>query len=98
MSVIFVLLGLLIVAGAALLLVGKLDASPSGDESGGPTVPPTSGWSADAVERLKFRVVLRGYRMDEVDAVLASLAEELRSRSLREESDPDAASAYPATD
>ncbi|MDP4013014.1 MAG: DivIVA domain-containing protein [Candidatus Nanopelagicales bacterium] len=81
MSYVFVLLGLIVTLGAALVLLGRIDATPRTGRPAPQTFPPDGGWTAESVERLKFRVVLRGYRMDEVDSALASMAQELRSRT-----------------
>lgn len=65
MSLLFVVLGIAVIAGAFWLAVGRLDAElPNAtsdlkpDERGGEPA---------------FDVVLRGYRMDEVDATIAKL-------------------------
>lgn len=68
----FVLLVVAVIAGVALVAAGNLDrledVAPDRRPAAGPT----------------FDVVPRGYRMDEVDAVIAELQEEnarLRGRS-----------------
>jgi DivIVA domain-containing protein len=68
-----------VVFGAALALTGRWSVGTSGTDRPAPPVLPVVGdWSAEALETTKFRVGLRGYRMEDVDAALASLARQLR--------------------
>lgn len=77
----FVALAALIVLGAAMVLTGRWDPGLAGDERPGPPQLPPGPWEAAAVESLRFRVGLRGYRMEDVDAALAAIAADLRARS-----------------
>lgn len=81
MTAVFVLLGILVVLGAALVLLGRLDSAARDDPTESRTFPPPGGWTPESIGGLRFRVGLRGYRMDEVDAALESLASELRDRT-----------------
>lgn len=77
---VFVVLAVIVILGALLILAGRADAGMSDPDS---AVPPTLGdgpIDARAVETLRFRVGLRGYRMDDVDAAMAAMAAELRRR------------------
>ena len=75
MSWLIVVVGLLVMGGVALVLVGRIDASNAGLPESEPDLRP-SGESGN-----EFDVVLRGYRMDEVDARIADLEEQVRSLS-----------------
>lgn len=88
----FVLLG-------ALAVIGVVAAVATGRVRGGLDAPTTSRphrglpeqIGPDDVDAVRFSLALRGYRMDEVDAVLARLRDELAARddelgSLRAES------------
>ena len=55
------------------------DAPPDRPDLGLPQEPLT----ADDVDGVRFSMALRGYRMDEVDAVLTRLARELEDRDRR---------------
>ena len=55
------------------------DAPPDRPDLGLPQEPLT----VDDVDGVRFSMALRGYRMDEVDAVLARLARELEDRDRR---------------
>jgi hypothetical protein len=62
MTFVFVVLAILVIAGAAMLITGRF--SPSiGIENTGDYKPDAQG----------FDVTLRGYRMDEVDQKIAEL-------------------------
>lgn len=76
---VFVALAVLVILGAALVLTGRASAS-SMDTDAAPAPLPSGEWTASDIEGLQFRVGLRGYRMEDVDAALAALAADLRSR------------------
>lgn len=86
MSILLLLVLLAVVAAIALVASGRggslgdaePDRSPAGTLPEGPV-------DRSALERLRFTVAFRGYRMDEVDRVLARLAAELESRPARED-------------
>ena len=76
----FIAIAALVILGAALALTGRWGVGDSGSDRPGPPELPADGhWSSDDVANAKFRVGLRGYRMEDVDAALASLAQQLRS-------------------
>ena len=77
MAVVFLILVVLVVLGAALVLVGRWDASLA--DSGRPARPPLppQPWRADDIRTMEFRVGLRGYRMEDVDEMLRHLAAQL---------------------
>jgi len=71
MTIVFVVVGIAVVAAAALFVVGKFDASL-----------PDAGSDLRPDERAgdpAFDVVLRGYRMDEVDATIAELQSQIET-------------------
>jgi DivIVA domain-containing protein len=77
---IFIAITALVILGAALALTGRWGVGTSGSDRPGPPALPEDGhWTGDDVVNAKFRVGLRGYRMEDVDAALASLAQQLRS-------------------
>jgi DivIVA domain-containing protein len=76
----------------AVVVVGVVAAVAVGLVAGGLTAPvptsphrplPSSPVSPDDVDGLRFSLALRGYRMDEVDAALHRLREELADRDAR---------------
>ena len=69
MTVVFVLLAVLVIAGAFWIAVGRFDASLSPDAA---DLRPDKRGGEPA-----FDVVLRGYRMDEVDATIADLQNQI---------------------
>lgn len=91
MTLLLVFLGVAVLGLTALFVVGRL--RPPGEGSG---PAPASGFDepearlpavllppqpvAEDIARLRFSVGLRGYRMDQVDAVLSRLATALRER------------------
>jgi len=78
--VFFVLLALAVLAGIALVAAGRGDALLAARPDRPPLDLPSRPLTAADVADLRFPVGLRGYRMDEVDAVLDRLAEELTQR------------------
>ncbi|GAA4660119.1 DivIVA domain-containing protein [Kineococcus glutinatus] len=81
MTLVLVLLVLAAVAAAVAVGAGRLGGGMGPVTSTRPFVglPPGEVRPSD-VDDVRFSVGLRGYRMDEVDAVLARLREELRER------------------
>jgi DivIVA domain-containing protein len=75
----FVLIGAAVILGASLAFVGRWKIGMSKiDRPPAPKLPAASDWTGVDVKNVRFRMALRGYRMEDVDAALASLAEHLR--------------------
>lgn len=78
------LLGLLVVGGALFLLAsfafGRGEELAPMPPDGTPVELPDGQFGGAAVRSLRMSVVLRGYRMDEVDWVLDVLADQLDAR------------------
>ena len=85
MVVLFVVLGIVVVTGTALLAT-RLWPDPGLVDDPGDRVPPplvdvpVGQLSATSVDDLRLDQAARGYRMDEVDAVIDRLAAEIASR------------------
>ena len=79
------LLILAVIAAIAVVATGRgggLDpAEPDRSPTGG--LPAEAPVTREAVDGLRFSLAFRGYRMDEVDAVLDRLAAELEARDRR---------------
>jgi len=80
-SVFWVLLGIAVLGGVAMVAAGRgqglTDAVPDRPDLGLPQDRPVA---REDVDRLRFSVGLRGYRMDEVDDVLDRLAMDIALR------------------
>lgn len=75
MTLLFVAIGIAVIAGIFWIATGRLDAGlPDGQSD----VRPDRRDGEPA-----FDVVLRGYRMDEVDATIADLQEQIAQLSQR---------------
>lgn len=93
------LLVMVLVAAVVFLLATVVfgrgeELAPLAPESS-PTRLPAEDMTGDDVSRVKFQLVLRGYKMSEVDWVMSRLGDEidtLRSRVADLESPPDVAS------
>ncbi len=72
--IVFVAFAILVVLGAALVLVGRVDPGVTASGRAGPPALPDAPLTARDVSALRFRVGLRGYRMQDVDAALAAIA------------------------
>lgn len=82
MIVLFLVVGILVLLAAALLWTGRWSSADRGlQREGTPDYPAPGSWSAQAVHDARFRVGLRGYRMEDVDAMLSSLAAQLERQS-----------------
>lgn len=78
MTAVFVLLAIIVLVGAAFVLTGRWD--PGMRPAQRPTAPelPTP-LTPQSIRAARFRVGLRGYRMEDVDALLAAIATQWES-------------------
>jgi len=83
MSVLFFLIGVGVAVFAALLAVGRMGGLPPTSPDRAAVDLPADSLSAEDVGRVRFPVVLRGYRMVDVDRVLDRLESELADRDAR---------------
>ncbi len=84
MSILILLVALAVVGVTAVVAVGRGDglSDPEPDRAPYGTLPPGDVDRA-ALDRLRFSLGFRGYRMDEVDAVLDRVAAELDAKNER---------------
>lgn len=81
MSVFWVLLGIAVLCGVAVVAAGRGDGlSPADRDRPDLALPDDRLLVREDVDRLRFSVGLRGYRMDEVDDVLDRLAADIAAR------------------
>ncbi len=74
----FAILVVLALGGVALVASGRGEPlAPAYDDRPDPGVPATGPLGAEHLRAARFGMVLRGYRMSEVDALLARLADQL---------------------
>ena len=79
----FILLGIVVLGGIAVVAAGQGDGLEAAPIDRAPFDLPTERLvSRPDVDRLRFSVGLRGYRMDEVDEVLDRLAVDIEQRDL----------------
>src|SRR5688500_1621177 len=84
---VFAVLIVLAMGGIALLAAGRGEPmKPAYDDRPDARVPLDRPITSDDLRRVRFSLALRGYRMSEVDALLARLAAE---QELRERPGPD---------
>jgi DivIVA domain-containing protein len=83
-SIVLLLAVLAVLGGVALVAAGRGSAMPDAPPDRAPfgVLPPDAVGPAE-VERLRFSLAFRGYRMDEVDDVLDRLTAELAERDAR---------------
>jgi len=92
---------LVVLALGAVALVAAGVGTPMGEEYGDrpdALVPADRPLRSEDLRRVRFSVALRGYRMDEVDALVDRLAEELRARETPPPADPRAPAPDPDGD
>ena len=81
MTLLFLLLALAVLAVTAALVVGTMGGGMAAPTSTVPPVDLSPGpLSLRALSQVRFAPALRGYRMQQVDAVLDRVAEELAAR------------------
>ena len=84
MSIVLLLAVLGVLGAVAVVAAGRGTAMPDVDPDRAPLgVLPPDEVGPTEVERLRFSLAFRGYRMDEVDDVLDRLAAELADRDAR---------------
>lgn len=69
----YAVLAVLLLGGVAVLAAGRGGAMAEVERPGAPELP-DGRLDAGALRAVKFRTAFRGYRMDEVDALLDRLA------------------------
>lgn len=83
-SIVLLLAVLAVLGAVAVVAAGRGDALPEVDPDRAPLgVLPPDDIGPSEVERLRFSLAFRGYRMDEVDDVLDRLTAELADRDAR---------------
>ena len=72
--VFFTVIAVLLVGAFAALVTGRLGYDPMADATSSQSSPGLpDGFASDEVSAVRFDTALRGYRMDQVDAVLDQL-------------------------
>ena len=81
MPIAFTLAGLAVLLAIGLLAVGRLGELPEAHPDRAPlALPPDRAMTDEDVQEVRFAVGARGYRMDEVDAVLDRVGADLAER------------------
>lgn len=84
MSLVLLLVILAVIAGIAVVAAGRGDGLGAAQPERSPLgALPAGEVTRSDVDGLRFTLALRGYRMDEVDAVLDRLLDELDRRDAR---------------
>lgn len=87
------LLAVLVVAvlgGVALVAAGRVDASlPPARDDRSAVVLPEGPVSAEDLREVRLPLAVRGYRMEEVDALLARLADQLEGPRRDDDGGPE---------
>lgn len=80
----FAVLVVLLLGGVAVVAAGKgTPLAEEFDDRPDVLVPADRPLGAEDLRRVRFSIALRGYRMSEVDALLARLADEQEGRGAR---------------
>ncbi|NYE35302.1 DivIVA domain-containing protein [Nocardioides cavernae] len=92
----FAILVVLVMGGIALVAAGHGGSMPPAhDDRPDLALPVDRPVGAEDLRRVRFPLALRGYRMSEVDALLARLATELEARPERWAGGPDSSGEPP---
>jgi DivIVA domain-containing protein len=80
----FAVLVVLLLGGVAVVAAGKgTPLAEEFDDRPDAVVPADRPLGAEDLRKVRFSIALRGYRMSEVDALLARLADEQEGRGAR---------------
>lgn len=74
-----VVLGVLVLGVVAAVAAGRTGHLPATETRLGQAEPPSGALSATHLRTVRFSLAVRGYRMDEVDALLDRLAAQLEA-------------------
>ena len=81
MTWLFALLVVAAMGATAVVATGRGGSmSEAEDDRPRPVLPPPGPVTADGLRSVRFTTAIRGYRMDEVDALLDRLAQDLAQR------------------
>lgn len=84
MGILFLLVGVAVIGGAALLISGRWRDGLSEAPRETPAAPlaqvPVGEVGSQALDEIRFDQAVRGYRMDEVDGLITRLGEEIAVR------------------
>jgi DivIVA domain-containing protein len=93
----FAVLVVLAMGGVAMVASGRGGSmAPAYDDRPDLALPDDRPIAAEDLRRVRFPLAFRGYRMSDVDEVLARLASEMEERRHRDEPGPDASSGEPS--
>lgn len=93
----FAVLIVLAMGGVAMVASGRGGSmAPAYDDRPDVALPDDRPLEAQDLRTVRFPLAVRGYRMSDVDAVLARLATELEDRAARDDEDGAAGDAGPA--
>jgi DivIVA domain-containing protein len=80
-TIVWVLVAIAVLGAVAVVAAGRGEGlSPAEPDRPDVAIPPGRPVGKDDIDRLRFSVGLRGYRMDEVDDVLDRLAADIAAR------------------
>ena len=84
MPLVFMLVGIVVIAAVAMLAVGRLGELPDVEPDRAPlALPEDRPLAKSDVDDVRFAVGMRGYRMDEVDDLLDRLGDEVAEKDAR---------------
>ena len=86
----FAVLVVLVMGGVAVVAAGHgAPLAPAYDDRPDPGLPQDRPVTAEDLRALRFNTAVRGYRADEVDALIERLAVQLEDRASSPEVDPE---------
>jgi DivIVA domain-containing protein len=94
----FAILIVVAMGGIAMVAAGRgAPMAPAYDDRPDANVPRDGELGADDLRRVRFSLAFRGYRMSEVDALLARLAREMEDRDVRDAPETDEGPTEPSS-
>lgn len=73
MTVFFLVVLVLLITVVALVITGRISRAPSAQHDQRPSHLPPAPLSAESLETVRFSIAFRGYRMDQVDALIREM-------------------------
>lgn len=77
MTVFFLVVLVLLITVVAMVATGRISRPPAAQHDQRPSHVPTAPLSVESLQSVRFSIAFRGYRMDQVDALIRQMQDTL---------------------